>query len=148
MKARSILAGAVAVALYGVIGALVGLVCGRPLWRQETIWTPILKGLFGFGLGVGAAFAGRKFLGGVHLPLAMIPGATERALPDRVSQSNVLLQLEHLATYPAVRQGVANKTLSLAGWWFDIASGEVHVYDPLTRSFGRLSREAIDRITG
>ena len=73
---------------------------------------------------------------------------TERALPDRVSQSNVLLQLEHLATYPAVRQGVANKTLSLAGWWFDIASGEVHVYDPLTRSFGRLSREAIDRITG
>ena len=74
--------GAVAIAVYGSIGAAVGLICGRPLWRQETIWTPILKALFGFGLGIGAGFAGRKFLGGVHLPLALIPGAAERALPE------------------------------------------------------------------
>jgi hypothetical protein len=74
--------GAVAIAVYGAIGAAVGLICGRPLWRQETIWTPILKAIFGFGLGIGAGFAGRKFLGGVHIPLALIPGATEGALPD------------------------------------------------------------------
>jgi hypothetical protein len=74
--------GAVAIIVYGAIGALVGLVCGRPFWRQETIWTPILKAIFGFGLGIGAAFAGRKWLGGVHLPIAFIPGATEHALPD------------------------------------------------------------------
>lgn len=74
--------GAVAITVYGAIGAVVGLICGRPLWRQETIWTPILKAIFGFGLGVVAAFAGRRFLGGVHLPLALIPGAAERALPE------------------------------------------------------------------
>ena len=68
-------------------------------------------------------------------------------LPDRVSQMSVLLQLEHLATYPAVRQALARGTLSLAGWWFDIATGEVRVYDPLTRSFDPLDREAIDRLT-
>ena len=72
----------------------------------------------------------------------------DRPLQDRVSQSNVLLQLEHLATYPAVRQGLAHKTLSLAGWWFDIATGEVHVYDPITPSFERSTRIYSDRFTG
>ena len=70
------------------------------------------------------------------------------ALQDRVSQSNVLLQLEHLSTYPAVRQGLTRKTLSLAGWWFDIAMGEMQIYDPLTLSFEMLNRETIDRLAG
>jgi hypothetical protein len=74
--------GAVAVAVYGIVGAVVGLLCGRPLWQQDTIWTSILKAIFGFGLGVGAAFAGRKWLGGVHIPIAFIPGATEHAFPE------------------------------------------------------------------
>jgi hypothetical protein len=74
--------GVVAIIVYGAIGALVGLVCGRPFWRQETIWTPILKALFGFLLGVGVTFAGRKWLGGVHVPIAFLPGATNHALPD------------------------------------------------------------------
>lgn len=76
-------------------------------------------------------------------------GATsDRPLQDRVSQSNVLLQLEHLSTYPAVRQRVAHKTLSLAGWWFDIATGDVHVYDAVSRSFELLDKESLDRFTG
>ncbi|MBC8133973.1 MAG: hypothetical protein H7X95_13395 [Deltaproteobacteria bacterium] len=74
--------GALAFLLYGVIGAVVGLLCGRPVWRQETIWTSILKALVGFGVGVGAAFAGHKWLGGVHIPVAFIPGAVDHALPD------------------------------------------------------------------
>jgi hypothetical protein len=74
--------GAVVVAVYGVIGAVVGLLCGRPLWRQDTIWTSILKAIFGFALGVGAAFVGRKWLGGVYIPVAFIPGAAGHALPE------------------------------------------------------------------
>jgi carbonic anhydrase len=35
----------------------------------------------------------------------------DRPLEDRVSQSNVLLQLEHLSTYPVVRQGLAQKNI-------------------------------------
>jgi carbonic anhydrase len=72
----------------------------------------------------------------------------DRPLEDRVSQSNVLLQLQHLSTYPAVRQGLAQKTLSLAGWWFDIATGEMHVYDPVMQSFELLNKDSIDRLTG
>jgi hypothetical protein len=59
--------GAGAGLTYAVIGALVGLVCGKPIWRQETIWTSILKGLFGLGAGVGLFYLSRKLFGGMHL---------------------------------------------------------------------------------
>ena len=77
-----IASGAIAIIVYGVIGAAVGLVCGRPLWRQDTLWTPILKAIFGFGLGVGAAFAARKWLGGVHVPLSFVPGSDARPVSE------------------------------------------------------------------
>jgi carbonic anhydrase len=81
------------------------------------------------------------------LAMAHRPSAAKIPLQDRISQCNVLVQLEHLATYPAVRRGLAQKTLSLAGWWFDIATGEMRVYDPVTSSFVPLNRESIDRLT-
>ncbi|MCC6750201.1 MAG: hypothetical protein IT371_21215 [Deltaproteobacteria bacterium] len=49
--------------LYGAIGALVGIVAGRPFWRHETFWTPLIKGLFGFGVGVGLYALAVKVLG-------------------------------------------------------------------------------------
>jgi hypothetical protein len=43
---------------YGVIGALVGFVVGRPIWsllrdKNATAWVSILKAAFGFGIGCG-----------------------------------------------------------------------------------------------
>jgi hypothetical protein len=43
---------------YGVIGALVGLAVGRPIWsllrdKNATAWISILKAAFGFGIGCG-----------------------------------------------------------------------------------------------
>jgi hypothetical protein len=43
---------------YGAIGALVGLIAGRPLWsllrdKNATAWISILKAAFGFGVGCG-----------------------------------------------------------------------------------------------
>jgi hypothetical protein len=43
---------------YGVIGALVGLFVGRPIWsllrdKNSTAWVSILKSAFGFGIGCG-----------------------------------------------------------------------------------------------
>jgi hypothetical protein len=43
---------------YGVIGALVGLFAGRPIWslirdKNATTWVSILKAAFGFGVGCG-----------------------------------------------------------------------------------------------
>ncbi|MCY1044622.1 carbonic anhydrase [Corallococcus sp. bb12-1] len=47
---------------------------------------------------------------------------------DRLSQLNVLEQLEHLKTYPIVRDRLAAGTLRLHGWWFDIGAAQVHAY--------------------
>lgn len=49
---------------------------------------------------------------------------------DRLSQLNVLQQLEHLRTYPLVRERLEAGTLRLHGWWFDIGRAQVHVYRP------------------
>jgi hypothetical protein len=43
---------------YGLIGALVGLLVGRPIWslimdKNATSWISILKAVFGFGIGCG-----------------------------------------------------------------------------------------------
>ncbi len=43
---------------FGVVGLLVGVLVGRPLWslitdKSATSWAGILKGIFGFGVGCG-----------------------------------------------------------------------------------------------
>jgi carbonic anhydrase len=60
---------------------------------------------------------------------------------DQLSQLNVLVQLEHLMTYSIVREQVAQGNVSLGGWWFQIASGDMYAYERTTRRF-----ELIDRI--
>ncbi len=59
---------------------------------------------------------------------------------DQLSQLNVLVQLEHLMSYPIVRDRAAAGALHLSGWWFDIATGEMFAYEPTKQHF-----EAIDR---
>lgn len=54
---------------------------------------------------------------------------------DRLSQLNVLAQLEHIKTYPIVRERLAAGALRLHGWWFDIAQAQVHAYRPSLARF-------------
>ncbi len=63
----------------GLVGATVGLVCGRAPWRAETIWTPVLKMVFGFGVSVGLYALGSRYLPGHDLTLARLLPAH---LPD------------------------------------------------------------------
>ena len=65
---------------------------------------------------------------------------------DQLSQLNVLVQLEHLATYPIVRERIADGTLHLSGWWFDIAKGEMYVYQRADRRFEVIDRRAAERL--
>jgi len=58
----------------GIVGAVVGLLCGRAPWHAETIWTPILKVLFGFGIGAGLYALGHRFAPALSLT---IQGFTE-----------------------------------------------------------------------
>lgn len=48
---------------------------------------------------------------------------------NRLSQLNVLEQLEHLKTYPIVRERLNEGRLQLHGWWFDIKEADVYEYE-------------------
>ena len=65
---------------------------------------------------------------------------------DQLSQLNVLAQLEHLASYPMVRERLAEGTLHLSGWWFDIASGQMYAYQRERRRFEVIDRDAAERL--
>lgn len=67
---------------------------------------------------------------------------------DRLSQLNVLVQLEHLMTYPDVRTAVERGALQLSGWWFDIAGGDMYVYQPDARTFAVIDRDLAERLVG
>jgi len=75
-------------------------------------------------------------------------GALDAALQphDQLSQLNVLVQLEHLMSYPIVRAKVAAGTLHLSGWWFDIATGTVHSYERKSRSFAVIDRQVAEQL--
>ncbi len=58
-----------------------------------------------------------------------------KAEHNKISQANVLLQLEHLKTYPLIQERMRIRTLHLHGWWFDIGSGDVYSFDGSTGRF-------------
>ncbi len=57
-------------------------------------------------------------------------------------QENVLAQLEHLLTHPAVAAAVKAKEVRLHGWVFDIPTAGVLSYDAQTESFIPLAQAA------
>jgi len=65
---------------------------------------------------------------------------------DQLSQLNVLVQLEHLMSYPIVREKVLSGTLCLSGWWFDVASGSMFAYDSGRRLFEIIDRQMAERL--
>ena len=52
-----------------------------------------------------------------------------------VTLENVLVQLDHLRTHPTVAAGLAAGEINLHGWFFDIRTGEVLVYDGAKERF-------------
>jgi carbonic anhydrase len=65
---------------------------------------------------------------------------------DQLSQLNVLVQLEHLASYPIVRDRLAAGKLHLSGWWFDIAKGEMFAYQRDRRVFETIDRKMAEKL--
>jgi carbonic anhydrase len=62
-------------------------------------------------------------------------GGEDLAPHNRLSQLNVLHQIENLRTYPIVSERLKAGRLRLHGWWFDIAQAEVLAYDEKARKF-------------
>jgi len=65
---------------------------------------------------------------------------------NQLSQLNVLVQLEHLNTYPIVADRVKEGTLRSFGWWFEISTGEMFAYNKGRRRFEVITDKSADRI--
>ncbi|QQR81084.1 MAG: carbonic anhydrase [Deltaproteobacteria bacterium] len=71
------------------------------------------------------------------------PDFTER---DQLSQANVLLQMDHLLTYPKVKTLVESRQLQVHGWWFDIVTGNVFSYEEDLKKFQVIDQILFDKI--
>lgn len=103
-----------------------------------------------------AIHSGRRPDGAPHLTAWLQHGERARedlgptpagmAPHDHLSQRSVLLQLEHLRSYPVVREAEAAGALRLHAWWFDIRRAEVLDYDIATRRFVPLDDARVDEL--
>jgi len=54
-------------------------------------------------------------------------------------EENVIQQLEHLRTHPAVAVGLARQELNIYGWVYLLGEGKIRSFDPETGAFDNLS---------
>lgn len=66
----------------------------------------------------------------------------------RVTEENVLLQLQHLRTHPAVAAKVKNGDIGLHGWVYHIESGAVTCYDDAAGQFVPLEQRYASLLSG
>lgn len=74
--------------------------------------------------------------------------APDKTLSDcnQLSQLNVLHQMEHVKSYPAVRERLKKKTLAVHGWWFDITHADVYAYESEQKKFILIDEKEAERI--
>lgn len=65
---------------------------------------------------------------------------------NQLSQLNVLLQMEHIKSYPSVKQRLEAGTLAIHGWWFDIAHADVYGYDEQLNKFIMIDEVGAERL--
>lgn len=53
----------------------------------------------------------------------------------RLTEENVLLQMQHLRTHPSVAGAMAREELTISGWVYDIGRGEVRISEDGGRAF-------------
>ena len=63
------------------------------------------------------------------------PGEKPSTRLRRLTEENVLLQIQHLRTHPSVAGAVAREELTLSGWVYDIGTGEVRISENGNRVF-------------
>lgn len=65
---------------------------------------------------------------------------------NQLSQLNVLQQIEHIKSYPAVKTRIEEGKLAIHAWWFDIANADVYAYEDEFKKFILIDEEEAERI--
>ncbi len=82
---------------------------------------------------------------------ALLPAlqGAERSAEEQLKlaiEKNVLLQMEHLRTHPAVAAALAARALRLHGWVYHFEKGLVDAYDPLSGTFRPLEQQVRQKL--
>ncbi len=67
--------------------------------------------------------------------IATMPDLSDAEMQKVCEQNAVLVSLENLTTFPWIRERIADKKLKLHGWYFDIGTATLEVYDPKESRF-------------
>lgn len=62
-------------------------------------------------------------------------GEAQADFARRLTEENVLLQIQHLRTHPSVAGAMAREELTISGWVYDIGRGEVRISEDGGRLF-------------
>jgi carbonic anhydrase len=62
-------------------------------------------------------------------------------LKRRLTEENVLLQMQHLRTHPSVAGAMAREELTISGWVYDIGKGEVRISEDGGRVFRQVTTD-------
>jgi carbonic anhydrase len=73
--------------------------------------------------------------------LALGKDAEQEKLLRLTEKLSVVSQIDHLLTYPYVKERVDNGTLHIHGWMYDMTNGEIEYYDPDDHVFKSLKEE-------
>ncbi|SFM07883.1 carbonic anhydrase [Halanaerobium salsuginis] len=60
---------------------------------------------------------------------------SKKELSKLIEQANIVLQLEHLKSYPYIAKQLKNNNLKIYGWHYNIANGTVYNYNEETKEF-------------
>lgn len=72
--------------------------------------------------------------------------AKELPIHNRLSQLNVLQQVQNLKSYPMVQERIAAKQLRVHAWWFELKTASVHCFDANSGKFIEMDEEAAQRL--
>ena len=70
------------------------------------------------------------------------PGESPQDVLKRLTEQNVLLQMQHLRTHPSVAGAMAREELSISGWVYDIGTGQIRISEDGSRNFEVVTVEA------
>lgn len=65
---------------------------------------------------------------------------------NQLSQINVLLQMEHVKSYPSVQSRVERHKIAIHGWWFDLAKADVYAFDLKRRKFVLIDESEVGQL--
>jgi carbonic anhydrase len=69
------------------------------------------------------------------------PDLSPEVRDEITSQENVLVQMENLRTYPAVRKAAREGRLHVHAWYYDIGSGTIYRYEPEREEYEPIREE-------